>query len=87
MSDQFARRKIYVGPFKVVEFLAREIVDLRADHHRNVDALAIENIAGHDQSLVEELGSKLRFLNGDSQTNRRKCNRQRIASHARRLKR
>jgi hypothetical protein len=44
--------RLDLGPFKVVEFFAREIEDLRADHHRNMDASAIENIAGHDLSLT-----------------------------------
>jgi hypothetical protein len=53
MPDQFARWTIYAGPFKVVEFFAREIEDLRADHHSDVEALAVDNIAGHDRPPVE----------------------------------
>ena len=53
MPDQFAGRTIDVGPFKVVELFAREVENLRTDHHRDVDALAVKDIAGHDQPPVE----------------------------------
>jgi hypothetical protein len=53
MPDQFARRTIDVGALEVVELSAREIENLRADHHRNVYALAVENIAGHNRAPVD----------------------------------
>ena len=53
MPDQFTRWTIYLEPFKVVKFFAREIIDLRSDHHRNVDASAVENFTAHDRPPVE----------------------------------
>jgi hypothetical protein len=42
MPDQFAGLTMDVGPFKVVELSARGTENLRSDHHRNVEALAVE---------------------------------------------
>ena len=53
MPDQLTRWTIYVEPFKVVKFFAREIIDLRSDHHRNVEASAVENFTAHDRPPVE----------------------------------
>jgi len=53
VTDKFAGRPIDIDPFNIVELLAREVEDLRAAHHRNVDASTIENTAAHERPPVE----------------------------------
>src|SRR6266516_130920 len=49
MADQLAGKSIDVDPFQLIKFSALEVEDGRAVHHRNVGAIAIENIAAHDR--------------------------------------
>jgi len=53
MPDQFAGRAIDIDAFQGVEFSPREVEDIRAAHHRNVDSFAIENITFQDRPPIE----------------------------------
>lgn len=53
MPDEFAGKAIDIATFQFVQFFAREIKNVRADDHRNVDAFAVENIAVHDRPPIE----------------------------------
>jgi len=70
MPDQFAGRAIDIDAFQSVEFFPREVEDVRAAHHVNVDAFAIEMPLKTD--LLSRLPrAKLRFFGGDSRINSR----------------
>jgi hypothetical protein len=61
VTDQFAGRATDIDPFYIVELLAREFEDLRAAHHRDVDAPAIENAAAHERPPIEAPGNHALF--------------------------
>jgi len=73
MPDEFAGRAIDVATFQYVELFAREIEDVGAQHDRDMDALAIENVAGHDRAPIETPKASLRLLGGNSQINHAIC--------------
>ena len=71
MPDQFAGRAIDIDAFQSAEFFPREVDDVRAAHHANADAFAIENIAAQDRPPIEASQSKAALFGGDSQINSR----------------